>query len=190
MHFVTLCRTNTFAFFLFSIFFLTLTHPYFSQKPVYCLKVTVKEAKGILGKDISGMGPKHVSHSFRVLSWGCDFKPILLQTVKKKEITSSTQSKKLPLSNIVPPLPWMSMAGFSDPYCLLTILHKGKLAQSGTLPPKPQKAVVKDSAEHGEVFQTNIKKQTLNPVWDETFALWVFGEKQQNTLHCLCAGIY
>lgn len=31
------------------------TAAWFLQHPVYCLKITVKEAKGILGKDISGM---------------------------------------------------------------------------------------------------------------------------------------
>uniref|UniRef100_A0A8B9HAI4 Unc-13 homolog D (C. elegans) n=1 Tax=Astyanax mexicanus TaxID=7994 RepID=A0A8B9HAI4_ASTMX len=85
-----------------------------SQRPVYCLKVTVKEAKGILGKDISG---------------------------------------------------------FSDPYCLLTIMNKDQEGKSSSAPSKPQKAVVKDSAQQGEVFQTDIKKQTLNPVWDQTFDL-------------------
>ncbi|XP_053495444.1 protein unc-13 homolog D [Ictalurus furcatus] len=90
-------------------------------KPVYCLKITVKEAKGILGKDISG---------------------------------------------------------FSDPYCLLSILQKSQEAQSS----KPQKAVVKDSAQQGEIFQTDVKKQTLNPVWDETFKL-VFEDIKSANLH-------
>ncbi|GAA6090573.1 protein unc-13 homolog D [Tachysurus ichikawai] len=81
-----------------------------AEHPVYCLKITVKEAKGILGKDISG---------------------------------------------------------FSDPYCLLSILLKSHEPLSS----KPQKAVVKDSAQQGEIFQTDVKKQTLNPVWDETFKL-------------------
>ncbi|XP_076855477.1 protein unc-13 homolog D [Brachyhypopomus gauderio] len=85
-----------------------------AERPVYALKVTVKEAKGILGKDVSG---------------------------------------------------------FSDPYCLLSILQKSQDCPStGTLA-KPQKAVVKDLAQHGEIFETAIKKQTLNPIWDETFTL-------------------
>ncbi|KAF4084812.1 hypothetical protein AMELA_G00110300 [Ameiurus melas] len=92
-----------------------------AMKPVYCLKITVKEAKGILGKDISG---------------------------------------------------------FSDPYCLLSILQKSHGAQSS----KPQKAVVKDSAQQGEIFQTDVKKQTLNPVWDETFKL-VFEDIKSANLH-------
>uniref|UniRef100_A0A3B1KK43 Unc-13 homolog D n=1 Tax=Astyanax mexicanus TaxID=7994 RepID=A0A3B1KK43_ASTMX len=96
-----------------------------SQRPVYCLKVTVKEAKGILGKDISG---------------------------------------------------------FSDPYCLLTIMNKDQEGKSSSAPSKPQKAVVKDSAQQGEVFQTDIKKQTLNPVWDQTFAL-VFQDLSSSNFH-------
>ncbi|RXN10170.1 unc-13 -like protein [Labeo rohita] len=81
--------------------------------PIYCLLVTVKQAKGILGKDISG---------------------------------------------------------FSDPYCLLSILYEDKESQSGAASNKPQKAVVRGSAK-GQVLQTTIKKQTLNPIWDETFKL-------------------
>ncbi|KAI5607458.1 protein unc-13-like D, partial [Silurus asotus] len=92
-----------------------------AMKPVYCLKIIVKEAKGILGKDISG---------------------------------------------------------FSDPYCLLSILQKNAEAQSS----KPQKAVVKDSAQQGEIFQTDVKKQTLNPVWDETFKL-VFDDIKSANFH-------
>uniref|UniRef100_A0AAR2LDQ4 Unc-13 homolog D (C. elegans) n=1 Tax=Pygocentrus nattereri TaxID=42514 RepID=A0AAR2LDQ4_PYGNA len=98
---------------------------YFVQKPFYCLKVTVKEAKGILGKDVSG---------------------------------------------------------FSDPYCLLTIMQKGQEAKSSSIPSKVQKAVLKDSAKRREVFQTDIKKQTLNPVWDQTFKL-VFEDITSNNFH-------
>ncbi|XP_056626913.1 protein unc-13 homolog D [Triplophysa dalaica] len=84
-----------------------------SLAPVYCLMVTVKQAKGILGKDISG---------------------------------------------------------FSDPYCQLMILNEGKEPQGGGSAQKPQKAVVRDSVQ-GQEFQTTIKIQTLNPIWDETFKL-------------------
>ncbi|KAL7869518.1 hypothetical protein AOLI_G00135060 [Acnodon oligacanthus] len=96
-----------------------------AEKPVYCLKVTVKEAKGILGKDVSG---------------------------------------------------------FSDPYCLLTIMLKDQEAKSSSIPSKPQKAVVKDSAKLSKVFQTDIKKQTLNPVWDQTFKL-VFEDITSSNFH-------
>ncbi|XP_030630758.1 protein unc-13 homolog D [Chanos chanos] len=85
-----------------------------AQPPEYCLMVTVKEAKGILGKDISG---------------------------------------------------------FSDPYCLLTILQSEKANQHKPSQLKPSKAVVKGAAEDEAVFETDIKKQTLNPVWDQTFIL-------------------
>ncbi|XP_016424852.1 protein unc-13 homolog D-like [Sinocyclocheilus rhinocerous] len=81
--------------------------------PIYSLMVTVKQAKGILGKDISG---------------------------------------------------------FSDPYCLLSILCEDKESRAGGSSNKPQKAVVRGSAK-GQVLQTTIKKQTLNPIWDETFKL-------------------
>lgn len=84
-----------------------------SLVPIYCVVVTVKQAKGILGKDISG---------------------------------------------------------FSDPYCLLSILYEDKDSHGGGSSNKPQKAVVRDSAK-GQVLQTTIKKQTLNPIWDETFKL-------------------
>uniref|UniRef100_A0A3B4C2A6 Unc-13 homolog D (C. elegans) n=1 Tax=Pygocentrus nattereri TaxID=42514 RepID=A0A3B4C2A6_PYGNA len=91
----------------------------------HCCFVTVKEAKGILGKDVSG---------------------------------------------------------FSDPYCLLTIMQKGQEAKSSSIPSKVQKAVLKDSAKRREVFQTDIKKQTLNPVWDQTFKL-VFEDITSNNFH-------
>ncbi|KAI1896697.1 hypothetical protein AGOR_G00097430 [Albula goreensis] len=84
------------------------------EAPVYCLMVTVKEAKGILGKDVSG---------------------------------------------------------FSDPYCLLTILHKNKEGKNSTSQLKPRKAVVKSAVPAEEIYQTDVKKQTLNPIWNETFIL-------------------
>ncbi|TRY60317.1 hypothetical protein DNTS_013652, partial [Danionella cerebrum] len=84
-----------------------------SVAPIYCLRVTVKQAKGILGKDASG---------------------------------------------------------FSDPYCLLSMLSEHKQSPVGKAFSKPQKAVVRDSA-NGKVFQTTIKKQTLNPIWNESFNL-------------------
>lgn len=64
------------------------------------------------------------------------------------------------------------ITGFSDPYCLLSILYEDKDSHGGGSSNKPQKAVVRDSAK-GQVLQTTIKKQTLNPIWDETFKLWV-----------------
>ncbi|XP_028821116.1 protein unc-13 homolog D [Denticeps clupeoides] len=82
--------------------------------PVYCLMVTIKEAKGILGKDING---------------------------------------------------------FSDPYCILTILQKEKESRDPDALMKPKKAVVKSAAPERNIFQTDVKKQTLNPKWDETFKL-------------------
>ncbi|XP_056153133.1 protein unc-13 homolog D [Lampris incognitus] len=85
-----------------------------TEPPVYCLMATVKEAKGILGKDISG---------------------------------------------------------FSDPYCLLTILEDETESRTRRSRPKPRKSVVKDAVSGDKICQTDIKKQTLNPVWNQTFIL-------------------
>ncbi|XP_070962409.1 protein unc-13 homolog D-like [Oncorhynchus clarkii lewisi] len=85
-----------------------------TEPPVYCLMATVKEAKGILGKDISG---------------------------------------------------------FSDPYCLLTILEDEKESKTRRSRSKPRKAVVKDAVSDEEVYTTETKKQTLNPIWNQTFVL-------------------
>ncbi|XP_030195277.1 protein unc-13 homolog D [Gadus morhua] len=84
------------------------------EPPVYCLMATVKEAKGILGKDISG---------------------------------------------------------FSDPYCLLTILEDEKESRARSSRAKPRKSVVKDAAADESIYRTEIKWQTLNPVWNEIFIL-------------------
>ncbi|XP_034426967.1 protein unc-13 homolog D [Hippoglossus hippoglossus] len=85
-----------------------------AEPPVYCLMATVKEGKGILGKDVTG---------------------------------------------------------FSDPYCILTILedeqeHRTRLSRA-----KPCKSVVKDAASDDKIYETDIKKQTLNPIWNQTFIL-------------------
>ncbi|XP_028988994.1 protein unc-13 homolog D isoform X2 [Betta splendens] len=85
-----------------------------TEPPVYCLMVTVKEAKGILGKDVSG---------------------------------------------------------FSDPYCLLTILEDEETNQTHRSRVKPSKHVVKDTASRDKFYQTDVKKQTLNPIWNQTFIL-------------------
>ncbi|KAM6951472.1 protein unc-13 homolog D [Aplochiton taeniatus] len=85
-----------------------------TEPPVYCLMATVKEAKGILGKDISG---------------------------------------------------------FSDPYCLLTILEDEKASRTRRSRPKPHKSIVKDAVSDEEIHQTDIKKQTINPIWNQTFVL-------------------
>lgn len=67
-------------------------------------------------------------------------------------------------------LTFSQLTGFSDPYCQLMILNEGKDPQVGGSALKPQKAVVRDSVQ-GQEFQTTIKIQTLNPIWDETFKL-------------------
>ncbi|XP_072229595.1 protein unc-13 homolog D [Leuresthes tenuis] len=85
-----------------------------TEPPVYCLMATVKEAKGILGKDVSG---------------------------------------------------------FSDPYCLLTILEDEEENRTRRSRAKPCKFVVKDAVSNDKIYQTGIKKQTLNPIWNQTFIL-------------------
>ncbi|XP_017271621.1 protein unc-13 homolog D isoform X2 [Kryptolebias marmoratus] len=85
-----------------------------TEAPVYCLMVTVKEAKEILGKDISG---------------------------------------------------------FSDPYCLLMVLEDEEKKKNSSPKAKPCKYVVKDIVSHEKICQTDIKKQTLNPIWNQTFVL-------------------
>ncbi|XP_070707501.1 protein unc-13 homolog D [Pempheris klunzingeri] len=85
-----------------------------TEPPVYCLMVTVKEAKGILGKDITGL---------------------------------------------------------SDPYCILTILEDEEESRTRRSRAKPSKSVVKDAVADDKIYETDIKKQTLNPIWNQTFIL-------------------
>ncbi|KAJ8334074.1 hypothetical protein SKAU_G00397130 [Synaphobranchus kaupii] len=84
------------------------------EAPVYCLMVTVKEARGILGKDVTG---------------------------------------------------------FSDPYCLLTIVHEKKGGKRSSSQSKPRKVVVKGIVPAEEIYETSIEKQTINPVWNQTFIM-------------------
>ncbi|TNN42797.1 Protein unc-13 D [Liparis tanakae] len=85
-----------------------------TEPPVYCLMATVKEAKEILGKDISG---------------------------------------------------------FSDPYCLLTIMEDEEESRTRRSRAKPSKSIVKEAVSNDKIYQSDIKKQTLNPVWNQTFVL-------------------
>ncbi|XP_076791570.1 protein unc-13 homolog D isoform X2 [Arvicanthis niloticus] len=84
------------------------------EKPIFCLKATVKQAKGILGKDVSG---------------------------------------------------------FSDPYCLLGIEQRVGVPEGSPVSRRRQKAVVRHTIPEEETHRTQVKSQTLNPVWDETFIL-------------------
>uniref|UniRef100_A0A670ICD1 Unc-13 homolog D n=1 Tax=Podarcis muralis TaxID=64176 RepID=A0A670ICD1_PODMU len=90
------------------------------EKPIFCLKATVKQARGILGKDVSG---------------------------------------------------------FSDPYCLLGIEEKTRDSSSSggsrQENKKRSKAVVKNLLPEDQTHRTQIISQTLNPVWNETFILYV-----------------
>ncbi|KAM7382119.1 hypothetical protein PAMA_012811 [Pampus argenteus] len=85
-----------------------------AEPPVYCLMATVKEAKEILGKDVSG---------------------------------------------------------FSDPYCMLSILEDEEESRTRRSRTKPCKSVVKDTVSDDKICQTDVKKQTLNPIWNQTFIL-------------------
>ncbi|RVE59203.1 hypothetical protein OJAV_G00186240 [Oryzias javanicus] len=85
-----------------------------TEPPVYCLKAVVKEAKEILGKDVSG---------------------------------------------------------FSDPYCLLTILEDEQETRTRRSKSNQFKFVVKDATSDDRIYQTEIQKKTLNPIWNQTFIL-------------------
>ncbi|XP_028332277.1 protein unc-13 homolog D isoform X2 [Gouania willdenowi] len=85
-----------------------------TEPPVYCLMVTVKEAKEILGKDVSG---------------------------------------------------------FSDPYCLLTILENEQESRTRQNKAKISKSVVRDATSRDKIYETDIKKQTLNPIWNQSYTL-------------------
>ena len=61
--------------------------------------------------------------------------------------------------------------GFSDPYCLLTILEDEEENRTRRSRAKPCKSVVKDAISDDKIYQTDIKKQTLNPIWNQTFIL-------------------
>lgn len=63
--------------------------------------------------------------------------------------------------------------GFSDPYCILTILIDEEESRTRQSRAKDSKSVVKDAVSDDKIYQTDIKKQTLNPIWNQTFILWV-----------------
>ncbi|KAM9296342.1 protein unc-13 homolog D [Gastrophryne carolinensis] len=90
------------------------------EPPIFCVKVTVKQAKGILGKDVSG---------------------------------------------------------FSDPYCLLAIESRPNINRRDASPTPEkkhkQKSVVRDTLPEEKTQRTQVKSQTLNPVWNETFIMEV-----------------
>lgn len=69
-----------------------------------------------------------------------------------------------------PPL----LPGFSDPYCLLGI-EQGVGAPGGSPGSRRRqpKAVVRHTIPEEQTHRTQVIAQTLNPVWDETFILYV-----------------
>ncbi|XP_060700614.1 protein unc-13 homolog D isoform X1 [Hemiscyllium ocellatum] len=78
--------------------------------------------------------------------------------------------------------------GYSDPYCLLGVMvpeeHQDEEASKADspLPRRRQKAIVKDSIPQDQIQRTEVKKQTLNPIWNETFLLQV-KDVQHTELH-------
>lgn len=138
------------------------------QKPIFCLKATVKQAKGILGKDVSGESPPPSSSPACALIPGCLSQGacsgmLMLGFEEGAEGTSHTQ----PPAALSP-----TPTGFSDPYCLLGI-EQGLNAPLGGSPGtrRRQKAVVRHTIPEENTHRTQVISQTLNPVWEETFIL-------------------
>lgn len=73
-------------------------------------------------------------------------------------------------ANTLLPLP----PGFSDPYCLLGI-EQGVGVPGGSPGSRRRqpKAVVRHTIPEEQTHRTQVIAQTLNPVWDETFILYV-----------------
>ncbi|XP_051889315.1 LOW QUALITY PROTEIN: protein unc-13 homolog D [Pristis pectinata] len=69
--------------------------------------------------------------------------------------------------------------GFSDPYCLLGLMVSEEAQEEeaqrtdSPLPRRRQKAVMKEVIPQHQIQRTEVKRQTLNPIWNETFLLEV-----------------
>ncbi|XP_072098744.1 protein unc-13 homolog D isoform X2 [Mobula birostris] len=69
--------------------------------------------------------------------------------------------------------------GFSDPYCLLGLRVSEETQEEDThktespQPRRRQKAVMKEVIPQHQIQRTEVKRQTLNPTWNETFLLKV-----------------
>lgn len=61
--------------------------------------------------------------------------------------------------------------GFSDPYCLLTIMEDEVESRTHQARAKPSKSVIKEAVSLEKIYQTDVKIQTLNPIWNQTFIL-------------------
>lgn len=57
---------------------------------------------------------------------------------------------------------------------MLTILEDEEESRTRRSRAKPCKSVVKDAVSDDKIYQTDIKKQTLNPIWNQTFIVWVY----------------
>lgn len=65
------------------------------------------------------------------------------------------------------------LPGFSDPYCLLGIEQGVGVPGGSPGSRRRQKAVVRHTIPEEQTHRTQVVTQTLNPVWDETFILYV-----------------
>lgn len=63
-----------------------------------------------------------------------------------------------------------TLAGLSDPYCLLGIEARSQ-EPAHHEHKKRMKAVVKDLIPEDQIHRTQVINQTLSPVWNETFIL-------------------
>lgn len=77
-----------------------------------------------------------------------------------------------------------SLPGLSDPYCLLGIIEQGVGVPEGSPASRRRlKAVVKHTIPEEQTHRTQVKSQTLNPVWEETFILYVVPFQPLSTSH-------
>ena len=68
---------------------------------------------------------------------------------------------------------YFSLLGLSDPYCMLGILKDTqgrKVSKDGK---KVKKIVLTELQDEERVQMTKVKDDTLNPVWNEQFKLYV-----------------
>lgn len=54
---------------------------------------------------------------------------------------------------------------------MLTIMEDKEESRTRQSRSKPSKSVVKDAVSRDKIYQTDIKKQTLNPIWNQTYIM-------------------
>lgn len=144
----------------------------------------MKQAKGILGKDVSGecgwgaqmtsphqnSSPEFFQRSPSLLHLDAEFQGTL---------SSRLRGAWAPVGEFKGSwlTPWSLVShtflGLSDPYCLLGIEQRVAVPEGSPVSRRRQKAVVRHTIPEEETHRTQVKNQTLNPVWDETFILYV-----------------